>query len=244
MYDTSRIKKYKKIGMTLIVIVAIALIYTIGFGIGSSKQKKAAKPVKQEVVENKEELTTKDVKAFLIAYYTKKDLGENKNRYKPLVTTALFTELETEEAQPVNQAYKGYVVNQVLDSADIYIDTENDAAITIVRYKNTQRTKKGNDDGALKNQSNQEAVKVSFAKHGKKYLADKMEAVTVTNLLTTNRNSYKEETVLDSTTTETNEESRAIDFNNNSVKETESTATTSQTNDKNTKSTTEESSHE
>ena len=54
------------------------------------------------------------------------------------------------EKQPVNQAYKGYVVNQVLDTYKIYIDTENNEVIVDVTYKNTQRTKRNNDEGALK----------------------------------------------------------------------------------------------
>ncbi|MBU5519615.1 hypothetical protein KQI96_16635, partial [Enterococcus sp. S163_ASV_20] len=107
-----------------------------------------------EKTEEKETITPASVKKFLIAYYTKKDLGENRNRYKPLVTPGMYNELVAEEKQPVNQAYKGYVVNQVLDRYKIYIDSENNEVISEVSYKNTQRVKINNDDGALKNQEN------------------------------------------------------------------------------------------
>ena len=94
-----------------------------------------------------------------------KDLGENRNRYEPLVTSAMYNELVNVEKQPVNQAYKGYVVNQVLDTYKIYIDTENNEVIVDVTYKNTNEPK-NNDEGALKNQSNQEALKLTFVKQG------------------------------------------------------------------------------
>lgn len=120
----------------------------------------------------------------------KKDLGENRNRYEPLVTSAMYNELVNVEKQPVNQAYKGYVVNQVLDTYKIYIDTENNEVIVDVTYKNTQRTKRNNDEGALKNQSNQEALKLTFVKQGANFLVDKMAPVTLTNELQEEPNSY------------------------------------------------------
>ncbi|OEG18030.1 hypothetical protein BCR22_11705 [Enterococcus plantarum] len=190
MYNHDKIRKLKKAGLFLGLFFLVLLCFFVGFSVGKSKQQAAQKPVKQEVVEKKKDLTTDTVQKFLIAYFTRKDLGENRNRYEPLVTTSMYNELTTEEEQPVNQAYKGYVVNQVLDTADIYINTENDTAICVVTYKNTQRKKIGSDEGALKNQSNQEAVQVTFTKQGKRFLVDKMEPVTLTNLLNTDSNSY------------------------------------------------------
>lgn len=167
MYNHDKIRKLKKAGWTLGLLFLVFLCFFVGFSVGKNKQKSAQKPVKQEVVEKKKDLTTDTVQKFLIAYYTRKDLGENRNRYEPLVTTSMYNELTTEEKQPVNQAYRGYVVNQVLDSANIYINTEEDTAICVVTYKNTQRIKIGTDEGALKNQSNQEAVQLTFTQQGK-----------------------------------------------------------------------------
>lgn len=173
-----KLSRYKKIGFIGGSLLLIVLIFLIGLSVGQRKQVK---------VEKKEELTTSTVKKFLIAYYTKKDLGENRNRYEPLVTSAMYNELVNVEKQPVNQAYKGYVVNQVLDT-----------------YKNTQRTKRNNDEGALKNQSNQEAMKLTFVKQGANFLVDKMAPVTLTNELQEEQNSYnthvvtKEESIKES----------------------------------------------
>ncbi|EGS1127658.1 hypothetical protein I6R65_003016, partial [Enterococcus faecalis] len=148
MYNMEKLSRYKKIGFIGGSLLLIVLIFLIGLSVGQRKQVNTNE--KQVKVEKKEELTTSTVKKFLIAYYTKKDLGENRNRYEPLVTSAMYNELVNVEKQPVNQAYKGYVVNQVLDTYKIYIDTENNEVIVDVTYKNTQRTKRNNDEGALK----------------------------------------------------------------------------------------------
>ncbi|MET3564132.1 hypothetical protein ABID30_003229 [Enterococcus rotai] len=223
MYNHDKIRKLKKAGWTLGLLFLVLLCFFVGFSVGKNKQKAAQKPIKQEVVEKKKDLSTDTVQKFLVAYYTRKDLGENRNRYEPLVTTSMYNELTTEEKQPVNQAYKGYVVNQVLDSANIYINTEEDTAICVVTYKNTQRIKIGTDEGALKNQSNQEAVQLTFTQQGKKFLVDKLEPVTLTTLLNTDSNSYNT-----NVTTESNYSDQT------------QTTTTNST----TLSTTEESSHE
>ncbi|EKI2454834.1 hypothetical protein PDO32_003095, partial [Enterococcus faecalis] len=146
MYNMEKLSRYKKIAFIGGSLLLIVLIFLIGLSVGQRKQVNTNE--KQVKVEKKEELTTSTVKKFLIAYYTKKDLGENRNRYEPLVTSAMYNELVNVEKQPVNQAYKGYVVNQVLDTCKIYIDTENNEVIVDVTYKNTQRTKRNNDEGA------------------------------------------------------------------------------------------------
>lgn len=212
MFNQSKIDRLKKVAIAFGLVFLLIISFSVGNTIGKKQQKATQKPVKQETVKKEDNLTSATVKEFLIAQYTRKDLGENRNRYKPLVTTAMYNEMVTDEEQPVNQAYKGYVVNQVLDSADIYIDTENSSAICSVVYKNTQRTKIGTDEGALKNQTNREAIQLTFSKTGKKYLVDKIEPVTLTNLLTTDNNSYnttvttgseesEEEPIEDSSTT-------------------------------------------
>lgn len=193
MYNQKKILKFKKLGIVIVSIILLLAGFSVGFGMGAIKKKNTVAPVKKEVVEKKKDLTSDMVSKFLVAYYTKKDLGENRNRYEPLVTTAMFNELTTEEKQPVNQAYKGYVVNQVLDSAEIYVNNEENTVICTVTYKNTQRVKQGTDDGALRNQSNQEAIKLTFLKQGKQYLVNKLEPITVSsaNPLGNERNSYK-----------------------------------------------------
>ncbi|MCO8259811.1 hypothetical protein [Enterococcus faecalis] len=190
MYNENKLRRVKKIGAVGIGFLVFFLVLSVGITIGEKKQRSI--PHKQEKIEQKQELTGDTVNKFLIAFYTKKDLGENRNRYEPLVTTGMYNELVAEEKQPVNQAYKGYVVNQVLESAKIYINTENKEAICEVTYKNTQRTKINNDKGALKNQSNREAIKLTFIEQGKQYLVDKMDSVTLSNYVQKETNTYKE----------------------------------------------------
>ena len=49
--------------------------------------------VKQKKEEKKQaSLSEKQVKDFLIAYYTKKDLEENRPRYKPFMTESMYQE--------------------------------------------------------------------------------------------------------------------------------------------------------
>lgn len=179
MFDEEKIASVrKKIILVFCVFLCLASL-TISYSLGKSSGIKQNAPKKQDKTEEKPVVTSKMVTAFLLAYYTKKDLGENRNRYEPLVTTSMFNQLKKQEEEPVNQAYKGYIVNQVFDSADIYINVDKDSAICVVRYKNTQRTKKGTDEHALLNQSNQEAIQLTFQKQGKSYLVDKIDPVTV-----------------------------------------------------------------
>ncbi|WP_157456816.1 hypothetical protein [Carnobacterium maltaromaticum] len=201
MYNQKKILKFKKLGIVFVSIILLLAGFSVGFGMGAIKKKNTVAPVKKEVVEKENDLTSDTVSKFLVAYYTKKDLGENRNRYEPLITQAMLNELTAEENQPVNQAYKGYVVNQVLDSAEIYVNNEENTVICTVTYKNTQRVKQGTDDGALINQSNQEAIKLTFLKQGKQYLVNKLEPITVSsaNPLGNERNSYKSTTNANST---------------------------------------------
>lgn len=178
-------------------VVIGGLIFLIGLGIGigitnKENSKKVEEPKKEVVTPPKaKEITNKQVKDFLIAYYTKKDLGENRKRYEPFVTTNMLNELIEIEAEPVNQAYKGYIVDQVFEKADIYVDTENQAAIATVSYKNTQLPTKGSYENALENQYHEEVIKISFIQQGKRYLVNRIDYVALTQPVSQSRNTYK-----------------------------------------------------
>ena len=184
MYDTNKVALVKKL---IIVGLALLVLFTgtgIGYTIGTKGKTDAIKAAKAENKkkpdkDEKNNLKLEDIDRFLIAYYTKKDLGENQNRYKPFMTLSMFNQTVSLEETPINQAYKGYVVNQVFQKSIIYIDNVNLEAICVVDYKNTQRTKFDNDEGALKNQSNKETIKISFQKAGKKYLVNKIDYATL-----------------------------------------------------------------
>ncbi|MBZ5983294.1 MULTISPECIES: hypothetical protein [Leuconostoc] len=126
-------------------------------------------------------LQVSDVKKFSLAYFTKKDLGENRNRYKAAMTDAMYTQSVSEEQTPANQAYKGMVINQVVTDETIYIDAKNQAAIVTVDYTNTQLVDPGNLKTALKGQPNERTVKLEFVKQGKHYVVNSIKWVSLSD---------------------------------------------------------------
>ena len=112
MYKEKRVKLIRRLA---IMVLFVAGILT-GFGVGQliNKQEVKNEPrqadtVKKTIEEKtkKKELSSKDVENFLIAYYTKKDLSENMKRYKPFMTSSMYTQETEIEELPINQAYKG-----------------------------------------------------------------------------------------------------------------------------------------
>ncbi len=191
MYNENKMKRVRKLLIGVSVIVALI----IGFGVGSLGKKEANKEVeKPKVSEAKPTtLTEERVKQFLIAYYTKKDLSENRNRYKPMMTEAMYKQETNQEDLPVNQAYKGYTVNQVFDSAKIYVDDTNLTAICEVTYHNTQLKEKNSIKNALKDQSNTESIKISYVKQGNDYLVNNINGVMLTDMGSTGtQNNFNE----------------------------------------------------
>ncbi len=191
MYNENKMKRVRKLLIGVSVVVALI----IGFGVGSLGKKEANKEVeKPKVSETKPTtLTEERVKQFLIAYYTKKDLSENRNRYKPMMTEAMYKQETNQEDLPVNQAYKGYTVNQVFDSAKIYVDDTNLTAICEVTYHNTQLKEKNSIKNALKDQSNTESIKISYIKQGNDYLVNNINGVMLTDMGSTGtQNNFNE----------------------------------------------------
>lgn len=191
MYNENKMKRVRKLLIGVSVIVALI----IGFGVGSLGKKEENKEVeKTKVSETKPTTLTEDrVKQFLIAYYTKKDLSENRNRYKPMMTEAMYKQETNQEDLPVNQAYKGYTVNQVFDSAKIYVDDTNLTAICEVTYHNTQLKEKNSIKNALKDQSNTESIKISYIKQGNDYLVNNINGVMLTDMGSTGtQNNFNE----------------------------------------------------
>lgn len=191
MYNENKMKRVRNLLIGVSVVVALI----IGFGVGSLGKKEANKEVeKPKVSETKPTtLTEERVKQFLIAYYTKKDLSENRNRYKPMMTEAMYKQETNQEDLPVNQAYKGYTVNQVFDSAKIYVDDTNLTAICEVTYHNTQLKEKNSIKNALKDQSNTESIKISYVKQGNDYFVNNINGVMLTDMGSTGtQNNFNE----------------------------------------------------
>lgn len=131
------------------------------------------------------DLSQATVTNFLNAYYTKKDLGENRNRYKDLMTDTAYNTAVTNENKPENQAYKGYVVDQVLDSSENFIDTKDNQVIVNVKYHNLSLTKK-NDTSTGTNQSMTATLLISYVKQNGKYLVNDIKAKTLSDQTTSN----------------------------------------------------------
>lgn len=180
MLDEEKLKKMRWI----ITVIGIILALLVGYGLGSSGKKTTTTTQTQTSSKTQtkttKNLTQKQVEKFLVAYYTKKDLGENRNRYKEYMTDLMYNQEVSTEDEAVNQAYKGYVVDYIFKSADIYIDETNLVAIVKVRYTNTLLAKKNNYENAQKNVSNESTLRLTFVEQNNKLLVNKKESVLLT----------------------------------------------------------------
>ena len=178
MLDTRKIKMLK----FLSVAIGVVLIFLLGFGFGqmgkSSTPAKEAK--KAEVVTDKkgdESVLTQDfVTEFLMVYYTKKDLSENRNRYKEYMTDTMYNQVVNLENQPTNQAYKGFVVDFEYKDSTVYLDNKKNTAIVKVNYNNTLLAKK-NDYSQARTESNTATLRLNFTKVGDGFLLNYMESI-------------------------------------------------------------------
>lgn len=185
MIDIKQSKKFQR----MVLVVAAVILFLIGYGIGgrnktvdtSGKTKTTTSQKEQTITNQKGELSQKQVKDFLVAYFTKKDLEENRERYRPFMTKGLYTSEVNQEDKAVNQAYKGYVVDYVFQSAQIYIDQENLTAIVQVRYSNTLLSKKNNYDKAQTNVANETTLKLTYSKQDGKLLLNSKEQLLLTS---------------------------------------------------------------
>ena len=175
MYNEKKIKIVKRITVILTFLIGMLT----GAGITLTVYSKIAPEVSTEIKSEEKEvhLDQETVKNFLIAYYTKKDLGENRNRYLPFMTSSMYKLQVEQEDLPVNQAYKGYVLNQVFDGATIYIDESRMVAIATINYTNLQVLKKGSNEGTTLN--NTDSLLISFSKEKGKYLVNNIERIEV-----------------------------------------------------------------
>lgn len=194
MYNQSKLKFIKLIAGILFAAVCFATGYfassvttkisskaltTTQTSIASFTPKKGEQEEKE--MESGSTLTEKKVKDFLIAYYTRKDIGENRSRYKPFVTEGLYTEIINQEEEPVNEAYKGYIVDQVFEEGTIYIDKTNQKAIVQISYSNLMLEEKDNREGLATAQEGKSTLRLSYIEEDGKLFVDKMETIVLTD---------------------------------------------------------------
>lgn len=178
MYDDNKVKLVRKAITAIIGVICLIVGIACGMWIDGSNMPRQQATTVEEVSKTAESksLTAEKVKEFLLAYYTKKDVGENQERYKEFMTEQLYAQQVKLDESPVTQAYKGYVLNQVFDKATIYIDEENLSALVEVTYTNVQTTKRNNAEAGVK-MSEKATIKLSYAKDKGKYLVNRIEPI-------------------------------------------------------------------
>lgn len=185
MLDTEKLKLVKLTGLGLAVILVLGLVFWLSFA--STQSEPSAKEEKPTTKQTKKaegtEITTAYVKDFLAAYFTKKDLGENRNRYLPFMTEVAYQQEVNSEEEPATQAYKGYVVDTKLKSATIYIDDVNHVALATVNYTQTQLQKKNDYTNAQKDVLSTSTIRITYIKQDKKYLISHIEPILIVDTL-------------------------------------------------------------
>lgn len=192
MIDEFKVTFFKRVMM----IVGVIVIFLIGLGFGSMGKKtdnqSSSHTTSTKKVKEGHQLTENWVKQFLIAYYTKKDLEENRNRYKDYMTDGMYNAAVSEEETAQNQAYKGFVVNFEFKDAQIYIDKTNDKAICYVNYTNDLLQKKNSTEGAQIGVDNNTIIQLTYNQIDGKYLVNNMSTLLITDSQdpTTSQDSY------------------------------------------------------
>ncbi|MCY7178401.1 hypothetical protein MK559_05280 [Streptococcus gallolyticus subsp. gallolyticus] len=179
MIDPKKLKLVKIVGYVVGIILAIAVGIVLGQSALSSQTKQET--TKTTKTTKTSTLTQKQVTNFLLNYYTKKDLGENRNRYKEYMTDALYQQTVATEDEPQNQTYKGFVVDFEFKNADIYINEDSLEVIAQVTYVNTLLDEKKNYDTAQTDVINTATLRLTYVKENDKYKVNKIENIILTD---------------------------------------------------------------
>lgn len=179
MLDVTKLKYLKMLGYILLIVLAV--IIGVGIGQSMSGSQTNTKSTKTTQSDTKTNITQNQVKQFLLNYYTKKDLGENRKRYKEYMTEALYQQIVATEEEPQNQTYKGFVVDFEFKSAEIYINESSHQVIAQVNYVNTQLDEKKNYDTAQKDVMNHTTLRLTYVNEDGKMKVNKMESIILTD---------------------------------------------------------------
>lgn len=179
MLDVTKLKYLKMLGYILLIVLAV--IIGVGIGQSMSGSQTNTKSTKTTQSDTKTNITQNQVKQFLLNYYTKKDLGENRKRYKEYMTEALYQQIVATEEEPQNQTYKGFVVDFEFKSSEIYINESSHQVIAQVNYVNTQLDEKKNYDTAQKDVMNHTTLRLTYVNEDGKMKVNKMESIILTD---------------------------------------------------------------
>ncbi len=168
-------------------MIVLSLFFALGYGTASVQSKMRQKDVEiaQTVQETepalKQELQREEVEAFLMAYYTRKDLGENRKRYKPFMTEGLYTATVSEEGKPLQKTYQGYVVNRLYQDATIYIDRETKTVISQVQYSQLILEEKDQREGKTYTEQGTATLRLSYSETESGFLVNNMETIVLSD---------------------------------------------------------------
>ena len=96
------------------------------------------------------------------------------------MTDSMYQEAVQEEDKPVNQTYKGYVVDQAFESASIYIDVEHKVALAQVQYTSTTLTEKDNRDSKGLTGTTKVTIRLTYVEQDGKLLINNIESIVLT----------------------------------------------------------------
>ena len=184
--------------IAIIAMIAVGLSGVIGYAIGNNRNTKTTdkvvlktqnKKIEPDKKTETKKLSVEEIKSFLVAYYTKKDLEENRNRYKPFLTESMYNGVVAQENEPVAQTYKGYVINQKFRDADIYINPDKNTVLVNVNYSYTAVADKSKPkETALGNQPASASLKLTYQYINHKYLINNIELANFSTASTSSDN--------------------------------------------------------
>ena len=179
MLNTKLIKTVKIIISIVILLITLSVGCYLGKGIEKYKQNKEEQSQTTGTFSRvKKQLTEKEVKDFLVVFFTKKDLGENRERYKPYVTEGMYNALVSEEESPKNQSYKGFIIDYEFQNVEIFVNRDKEEALVVVTYKNTLLASK-EDEARRSTNTNKEGFKLTYQEKDGKLLVNKMDRMVI-----------------------------------------------------------------
>ncbi|KXT75180.1 hypothetical protein STRDD10_00416 [Streptococcus sp. DD10] len=186
MFNTNKFK----VATAAIIALVVLLIFICGSLLfWQLNQPKETKKVTQEPAVSVSSSTAEEkdgkqfnqelVHDFLVQYYTKTELTENRHRYKPFMTEGMYNSEVSEEEKELQLNTAGYTVDYKFDKADIYLDSENLTVIAEVSYLVTNLAKKNNYAQAEVDVSMKQILRIRYKYENGQYLIDDKDEIFI-----------------------------------------------------------------
>ena len=160
-------------------LAVTSFIVVMGYTIGSQSvtnqiQSEAHHLLTKEKEKEKASVISDElVKEFLTQYFTKEKLGENNNRIKPYMTDSAYKEEVARQEESINQVYKDYMLDYHFETAQIYVNTEDNEALTEVTYQ-VVYVSDVSDKAQKSTQTETTSLKLSYAKMSDQLLVNQV----------------------------------------------------------------------